>query len=123
MNILPSFAWGKTLFRHLRINNGAVPLENKSSLHLSETHLGGTVGDEGMGDDYLSQNAYGCSSAEGNAMPTIEAFTFVLTVRADFFALRCLWQQSFHALAIAAFINTPYMNPISSIQKLLDLEE
>ncbi len=86
-------------------NEGGVPLENKSSLHLSETYIGGeTAGGEGMMDYYPPQRAYGCTSAVGNTMPMIEAFTFVLTVCPDFCvcAVHCLWQQSSHILATAA---------------------
>ncbi len=73
MNILPSFAWGKTMFRHLRRS------PCKSTLQSSEAYFGEAAGG-GTGDYHLTQNIYGCSNAEGNVIPILEAFTFVLTV-------------------------------------------
>ncbi len=74
MNILPSFAWGRTMFRHLRRS------PRKSAFQSSEAYFGETCGD-GMGDCDLTQNIYGCTNDWGDVMPTFDAFTFVLTVR------------------------------------------
>jgi DNA-binding transcriptional ArsR family regulator len=75
MNILPSFAWGKTVLKHLRKNpssmgaSGGVAPRDSSSLHARE-------------DDasllFPGSGGYG-GVARRTTPPTFEAFTFVLT--------------------------------------------